>query len=79
MLANAAKWLWRNFIAAIIWVFIFSLTINERTLFSYAHEYLIRNTVVTTIDSELSAIWTKLASATKLTFSKVKKNDQDNG
>ena len=40
-----------------MWVFFFSITWNDRTLFSYANELLVQNGVVQAVVGEASDIW----------------------
>lgn len=41
----------------LVWVFVLSVEVQQRTLFSYANEYLVRNEFVETASSELASIW----------------------
>lgn len=41
----------------ILWVFVLSFEVQQRSLFSYANEYLVRNQLVETSRYELAEIW----------------------
>ena len=59
------KWLRKTIISAICWVFLLSLNISGRSLFSYANEILVQNQIIRAVDAELSDLWTKTRIAVK--------------
>ncbi len=59
------KRLWRTLFTAVIWVFIFSINISGRSLFSYANETLVQNSLVRLIDQELTELFHKVYIATR--------------
>ena len=54
------KWLSRTVLTAVVWVFVLSVNVEGRTLFSYANEILVQNSVVRMVDEELSELWDKV-------------------
>lgn len=64
-----AKWLIKTCLSAVIWVFVFSMEVQGRTLFSYANEYLVQNSVVQGLDDELGKLWSKVSETARLAFS----------
>lgn len=70
------KWLARTLAIAVIWVFIFSINVKGQTIFHYANDVLVQNTLVRTIDSELSDLWGKAVTSVKLTFRSAPAGDE---
>ena len=62
------KWLGKTGLTAIIWVFILSITWNGRTMFSYANELLIQNSLVRTLDSKLAEMWDNVTDTANATM-----------
>lgn len=56
-------------LSAVIWVFILSIEIGGRSLFSYANEYLVDSTLVHSIDDELAKIWDRISKTAETAFS----------
>ena len=63
------KWTGKVFLQMVLWVFILSISWNGRTLFDRAHELLVRNALVSSVDQELADLWHKLSETARLTFS----------
>ena len=64
-----SKWLIRTALSAIIWIFVLSIEVQGRSLFSYANEYLVRNSLVQTIDDEIGNLWSRLSKTAEMAFS----------
>lgn len=62
------KWIGKNLLTAVFWVFVLSITVNGRSLFSHANGVLVQNTLVQTIDEELAELWVKIYRTAKMTF-----------
>lgn len=56
-------------IQGIMWVFILSISWNGKSLYSYAYDVLVDNTLVRTLDGEFAEVWYKLVKTAKVTFS----------
>lgn len=69
------KWVFKVALQGIVWVFLLSISVNGRTLFEHAHQTLVQNTLVQTMDEELGDLWTKLSRTASATFSEKSKND----
>lgn len=69
------KWLTKTGFIAVFWVFIFSITIDGRTVFSYANNFLVQNSLVRTLDEELHDLWVKIYQTAQVTFSDISKSD----
>ena len=54
-------WMWRTGLKGMLWVFILSAQWDGRTLFSYAHNTLVQNTIVQAIEDEASDAWSRIA------------------
>ena len=63
------KWLIKLSVSGVFWVFCLSVTVEGRTVFSYAHNYLINNTFVEMLDGELADLWSKVYKTARTTFS----------
>jgi len=63
------KWLIKTSLSAVIWVFIFSVEVRGRSLFSYANEYLVRNSLVQNIDDQIGKLWGRLSKTAEMAFS----------
>jgi hypothetical protein len=55
-------------IQGIMWVFILSITWSGKSLYSYAYDVLVDNTLVRTLDVEFAEIWYRLTKTAKVTF-----------
>lgn len=64
-----AKWLLRTSLSAILWVFILSIEVQGRSLFSYANEYLVKNSLIQNIDYELEKLWARISRTAEIAFS----------
>lgn len=53
---------------AVLWVFILSIRMNGRTLFSYGNDFLIQNSIVRTVDEHLAEGWYRLNLAIHAAF-----------
>jgi len=58
-------------LTAILWVFILSIRVDGRTLFSHANEVLVQNSIVRAVDGELANLWYRITETAKVTFEKV--------
>lgn len=70
-MSSLIKWLGTNAITAILWVFVLSINFEGRTLFSYAHEYVIQNDLVQSLDENLEDLWSNVYQTAKHTFAKL--------
>ena len=50
---DLVKWLVKTAFVAVAWVFILSIQVDDRPLFSYAHDIIIENSVVEALDVEI--------------------------
>lgn len=64
-----SKWFIRTGLSAIIWIFVFSIEVQGRSLFSYANEYLVRNSFVQNLDDETRKLWGRLSKTAEMAFS----------
>lgn len=62
----------------IMWVFILSIRVDGRTIFSHANDVLVQNSIVAAIDSELAGLWYRITETAKVTYAKIT-NQQDQG
>jgi hypothetical protein len=69
------KWLLRNTAIGIFWIFLLSITVEGRTIFSYANNTLVQNDFVRMVDEDLSDLWRKVYSTAKVTFNEMSKNE----
>lgn len=69
------KWLIKTLGLAVVWVFILSIEVRGRTLFSHANEILVQNDLVRTLDAELSEAFYKAKEAITESFDS-KKDDR---
>jgi hypothetical protein len=70
------KKLFKLSLTAIMWVFILSIRVEGRTLFSHANEVLVQNSIVRAIDGELANLWYRITETAKVTFDKVTKREE---
>lgn len=61
-------WVARNAAVAVLWVFILSITVNDRSLFSHANRLLVQNRVVATMDEGLGELWTRVYETARATL-----------
>jgi hypothetical protein len=59
------KWFGKTLLSAAMWVFILSINYQGKTLFSYAHDILVENTIVEALDRQLADIWHRVSEGTK--------------
>jgi hypothetical protein len=53
------KWILKTSAIAVCWVFILSIEVSGRSLFSHANEILVQNKITRTIEAEVSAFLNK--------------------
>jgi len=70
------KWLVRVSFIGIFWVFFLSITIDGRSIFSYANDALVQNSFVQFLDEELADLWSKIAETARVTFSEMSQGDR---
>jgi hypothetical protein len=70
------KWIFRTTMIGVAWVFILSVTVSGRTVFSYANNTLVQNTFVQMLDEELSSLWFKVYNTARVTFDQMTNSDQ---
>lgn len=70
------KWVLKVSLQAVAWVFILSINVSGRPLFMHAHDTLVDNTLVHTVDEELADLWTKLSKTAQTTFSEQESDDE---
>ena len=66
---NIFKWLARTLGQAVLWVLFLSISIQGRTIFSYAHEIIVQNPVTQMVDAQVTEAWERLYAAAQQTFS----------
>lgn len=65
---DALKWAGRTLLTAVMWVFVLSINISGRSVFSYANEILVQNALVQMIDEELTDLFGKVYVTAQRTF-----------
>ncbi len=70
------KWLLKFTFQAILWVFLLSIRVEGRPLFTYANEVFVQNTVVETVDEELGDLWQRLSKTAKATFDRTEPDEE---
>ena len=70
------KWCFKSFATAILWVFLLSINVQGRTVFSYANELLVQNPIVRMVDEELSETWDKVYLTARRTFDEDSSEDR---
>ena len=70
------KWVLKFALYATFWVFLLSINFQGRTLFSYANETLVQNSVVQAVDEELADLWSRLKETARVTFSDDNREDE---
>ena len=66
---DVIKWMLRTGATAVIWIFLLSININGRSVFSYANEILVQNAFIEMLDRELEELWSKVYTTASSTFS----------
>lgn len=62
------KKLGRISIQGLIWLFVFSITINGRTLFSHGHSIFVDNQVVAAIDDQATDLFYRVIKTVQVTY-----------
>lgn len=70
------KWLGKVMLTGVIWVFLLSITVGGRSLFSYANDILVQNALVQYVDEELADLWSKVKKTARVTFSEMTKVEE---
>jgi len=70
------KWFVRVSFIGIFWVFFLSITIEGRSIFSYANDTLVQNSFVQFLDEELADLWSKIAETARVTFTEMSQGDR---
>ena len=71
------KWAVKTTATAIFWVFVLSINLDGRTLFSHANEMLVQNSVVRLADEELRVVFDRLYTTARKTFSEQAKEEKE--
>lgn len=77
MINDFFKWLCKTTFIAVIWVFVFSINIKGKTIFSHSNEVLVQNQFVSMLDEELGRLWFKISETARLTFRSVSGQDEE--
>jgi hypothetical protein len=59
----------------VLWLFIFSVHVQGRTLFDHGHEIFVQNRFIQALDEELAEIWYKTVITAKTTWKAVSSKD----
>ena len=70
---DALKWIAKLSLSAIFWIFILSIRVDNRTLFSYANNFLVQNSFLEIVDTVADTLY-NVSDAAKSTFSEDGKN-----
>ncbi|MGE0173874.1 MAG: hypothetical protein AB7T49_13850 [Oligoflexales bacterium] len=70
------KWILRTTLIGVAWVFLLSVTVNGRTVFSYANNTLVQNNFVQMLDQELTTLWFKVYNTARITFDQMTNPDR---
>lgn len=65
---DALKWIAKLSLSAIFWIFILSIRVDNRTLFSYANNFLVQNSFLEIVDTIADTLY-NVSDAAKTTFS----------
>jgi hypothetical protein len=55
----------------VLWVFLLSITVNERPLFSHANELLVQNAAVEFVENQAAEYWTKIKETVTITYGEI--------
>jgi hypothetical protein len=67
-MTEVIKWICKNLVVAGFWLFILSIDYKGRPLFYTAHDVLIKNSLVQSMDQQLSEIWGRVSTTAKKTY-----------
>lgn len=67
-MSDLIRWAVRNAAVAVLWVFILSITVNDRSLFAHANRFLVQNRVVAMVDEGLGELWTRVYETARATL-----------
>lgn len=76
MILGICKWFVKNFLVALLWVSILSISYQGRPLFSYAYENIIMNSTVQKADELLAEMWRRFYETASLTLAQVSSVDE---
>lgn len=79
MFNDFMKWCCKSLFIAVVWVFILSINVNGKTLFTHSNEVLVQNEFVTLLDDELGRLWYKISETARLTFQDSRQQEDDKG
>ena len=74
---DIVKWLAKTSSAGILWVFLLSITVEGRTIFSYANSFLVQNALVRMLDEELGDLWYKVYTTAQTTYHEIRETDEE--
>ena len=49
----------------VIWVFVLSITIDNRLVFDHAHDFLVKNEIVATLQMQFNELWDDVVNTAK--------------
>ena len=64
---------------AILWIFIFSIRIDGKTLFQYGHGVFVENRIVGAVDHQANLMWTRLLKTVRYSYHTMTGRDDSNG
>lgn len=70
------RWLGKQALIGVLWIYLLSFTVNGRSLFSYANSLLVQNIAVETLDQKLTETWHRVYRTAKVGFHEFTRNDQ---
>lgn len=76
LFADRLRWMGKHALIGVLWVYVLSLTVNGRPLFSYAHSLLVKNVAVETLDQTLVDTWERFYRTAKVSIREFTRDDQ---
>lgn len=76
LFGDRLRWLGKQALLGVLWVYLLSFTFNGRSLFSYANSFLVQNIAVETLDQKLTDTWHRVYRTAQVGFREFIREDQ---
>lgn len=77
MIAEAVSVFLKLILQMVIWVFVLSVKIDNKLVFDHAHDFLVKNEIVATLQGQFGELWDDVIKTAKKGVDNAPKKDAD--
>jgi hypothetical protein len=77
MISEAVSVFLKLVLQMVIWVFVLSIKIDNKLVFDHAHDFLVKNEIVATLQGQFGDLWDQVIRTAKTGVENAPKKDAD--